>query len=75
MNDELKLTLDDRIQVEAFKSFFRHAEGTPEERFATAICKSSDDEFAHARKTNPGLYAEFCLRFGRKYHQESRVAV
>ena len=42
----------DLIHVQAFKSFFKSTEGSPEERLATAIVKSSDEAFESARQSN-----------------------
>ena len=53
----MNLSIDDKIQVNAFKSLFKYSEGTVEERFARAIAITSDDAFAARRAADPENFA------------------
>ena len=43
-----RFTRRDMVQVNAFKSFFKCSEGTPEERLARAVVVTSDQVFRKA---------------------------
>ena len=57
MADTTSLSKDDRIQVQAFKSFFRLSEGNYHERLVRAICLSSDESFSQMRRRDPPRFA------------------
>ena len=53
----MQLTIDDKIQVNAFKSLFKCSDGTVEERFVRALEATSDDAFAARREADPEHFA------------------
>ena len=64
----------DRLQVAAFHAAFKSGtEYETAQRFANAICKTSDDKFQAAIKANPQLVDLWLDKYGLK-HKRGRDA-
>jgi len=72
----MALSKRDRLQVGAFQARFRLlSDVSPDERFLTAICETSDHRFDEAMEKHPELIDQWIERYGRKKnHTRDRQA-
>ncbi len=61
------MKVEDRLQVRAFYAAHKLLSHLPkEERFLTAICQTSDERYAIAKKENPELVKQWIMSNSRR---------